>query len=153
MRGLEVRRAALDDYLSINSHQQALFGLHRPSQEGEITEYEGYPHVDFAAEIDCADKIWLIATVAGQVCGSAFAYITADRFGAVFCYLDSMYVDPGFRRAGVGRCLLENIIDFARVNGTRSIQLDVLGSNVSAERFYRELGFCTKMFTLEKELD
>lgn len=153
MHGLDVRRATLDDYPSVNSHQQALFGLHRSSEEGVIAEYEGYPYEDFAVEIDCADKIWLIATVAGQVCGSAFAYITADRYGAVFCYLDSMYVDPSFRRSGVGRRLLENIIDFARVNGTPSIQLDVLGSNISAERFYRELGFCTKMFTLEKEID
>ncbi len=51
-----------------------------------------------------------------------------------------MYVQPGSRKAGVGRRLVETIIDFARKR-VELIQLAVVSDNEQARRLYASLGF------------
>ncbi|MGH2453471.1 MAG: GNAT family N-acetyltransferase [bacterium] len=54
--------------------------------------------------------------------------------------LRGMYVQPGSRKAGVGRRLVETIIDFARKR-VELIQLAVVSDNEQARRLYASLGF------------
>jgi len=54
--------------------------------------------------------------------------------------LVGMYVRPSARRAGVGRRLVETIIEFAR-HHVELIQLAVVSDNEQARRLYERLGF------------
>ncbi len=51
-----------------------------------------------------------------------------------------MYVQPSSRKAGVGRRLVETIIDFARQR-VELIQLAVVIDNEQARRLYASFGF------------
>jgi ribosomal protein S18 acetylase RimI-like enzyme len=51
-----------------------------------------------------------------------------------------MYVRPDVRKAGVGRRLVEAVIDFARQH-VEILQLSVVSDNESARRLYAGLGF------------
>jgi ribosomal protein S18 acetylase RimI-like enzyme len=51
-----------------------------------------------------------------------------------------MYVRPDFRRSGIGRRLVERVVDHAR-GRVELIQLVVLSDNLVARRLYRGLGF------------
>jgi ribosomal protein S18 acetylase RimI-like enzyme len=51
-----------------------------------------------------------------------------------------MYVRPDARRAGIGRRLVETIIDFGR-SRVELIQLSVVRDNEDARRLYTRLGF------------
>jgi ribosomal protein S18 acetylase RimI-like enzyme len=51
-----------------------------------------------------------------------------------------MYVRPEARKAGVGRQLVEAVIDFARQN-VEILQLSVVSDNEPARRLYARLGF------------
>ncbi len=51
-----------------------------------------------------------------------------------------MYVRPGSRKSGVGRRLVETIIEFARER-VEVIQLAVVSDNEQARRLYARLGF------------
>jgi ribosomal protein S18 acetylase RimI-like enzyme len=51
-----------------------------------------------------------------------------------------MYVRPSARKAGVGRRLVETIIEFARQR-VELIQLSVVSDNKRARRLYERLGF------------
>ena len=51
-----------------------------------------------------------------------------------------MYVRPSARKAGVGRRLVETIIEFAR-HRVELIQLSVVSDNEPARRLYERLGF------------
>jgi ribosomal protein S18 acetylase RimI-like enzyme len=62
--------------------------------------------------------------------------------------LVGMYVRPSSRRAGVGRRLVETIIEFAR-GRIELIQLSVVADNHEARRLYASLGFVE--FGLEKK--
>ena len=55
--------------------------------------------------------------------------------------LVSMWVAPGSRRSGVGRALIDAVVDDARLHGSRSVLLWVADGNEAAERLYESQGF------------
>ena len=56
-------------------------------------------------------------------------------------YVDNIAVFPEFRGHGVGRTLMEALIEKARENGGVFITLEVRTSNLPAIAMYRSLGF------------
>ena len=52
-----------------------------------------------------------------------------------------LYVRQAYRRLGLGRQLVETVLDAARVAGYHSVLLDTLDDMESARALYRELGF------------
>jgi ribosomal protein S18 acetylase RimI-like enzyme len=57
------------------------------------------------------------------------------------CEMKRLYVRPAYRGHGVGRALIERIIEDAGQAGYASIRLDSLPSMKRALQLYRELGF------------
>ena len=56
-------------------------------------------------------------------------------------FVGGMWVDPAFRRRGVGRALLEQGITFLRLAGQRELSLWVTRGHEGVVAFYRGLGF------------
>jgi len=56
-------------------------------------------------------------------------------------HLLNVAVHPVERGSGVGRCLVEAVIDEGRSSGARVVYLEVRAGNVAARRLYRHLGF------------
>jgi ribosomal-protein-alanine N-acetyltransferase len=56
-------------------------------------------------------------------------------------HLESMAVDPGWRRLGYGRALVEKLVRKLSVKHRTRITLQVRESNLAAQVFFRELGF------------
>jgi ribosomal-protein-alanine N-acetyltransferase len=52
-----------------------------------------------------------------------------------------MWVDPGFRGAGVGRAMVDAVIAQARAAGKRRLILHVVAGNDPAEGLYEQAGF------------
>ena len=50
-------------------------------------------------------------------------------------------VDPAFQRRGLGRALLEQVIDEVEKRGVVTLWLEVRASNVAAIALYESLGF------------
>jgi GNAT superfamily N-acetyltransferase len=80
----------------------------------------------FVAEID--------GVVAGTISGG-----DADVSGAAG--MTAMWVDPAFRRRGVGDLLVKTLIDWARGAGYEEMFLWVTEGNANAERLYARNGF------------
>jgi len=55
--------------------------------------------------------------------------------------LTAMWVDPGFRRQGIGALLVQRVIDWARETGYSHLVLWVVDGNESAEKLYVRHGF------------
>jgi GNAT superfamily N-acetyltransferase len=75
-----------------------------------------------------------------EIVGVAGLLIREGRKEAHKALLVGMYVRPGARKAGVGRRLVETIIEFARPR-VELIQLAVVSDNRPARRLYESLGF------------
>jgi GNAT superfamily N-acetyltransferase len=52
-----------------------------------------------------------------------------------------MWVDPRFRRRGVGEALVQTVVDWATEEGFREVFLWVTAVNATAERLYARNGF------------
>jgi len=57
------------------------------------------------------------------------------------CEMKRLYVRPGFRGLGLGRKLVEAILEAGRIRGFRCMVLDTLDRLVPARMIYEELGF------------
>lgn len=64
---------------------------------------------------------------------------TTDHVNAA--EMKRLYVRQAYRRLGLGRQLVESVLDAARVAGYHSVLLDTLDDMESARALYTELGF------------
>jgi ribosomal protein S18 acetylase RimI-like enzyme len=57
------------------------------------------------------------------------------------CYLEYLWVDPDFRRAGVASWLLRTVLDRLQASRVHTVWLYILDGNEPAMRLYRRFGF------------
>ena len=80
-----------------------------------------------------------LAMDAGVPCGMVGCFL--GREDASRGHLVAMWVAPAHRRAGVGRELVDAVVDWTRAKGVGEVRLTVTSNNDSAIGFYRALGF------------
>jgi GNAT superfamily N-acetyltransferase len=68
------------------------------------------------------------------------------------CYLEELYVAPDQRGQGLGRAIMETVLDLARAEGAGDIHLGTDDEDHAAHNLYRSLGFRREGFWMEREL-
>src|SRR2546425_4490531 len=79
---------------------------------------------------------FLVAERQGVVAGYVVAHSAADE-GEIL----NLGVAPAHRRQGIGRALVERVLQELAGLGVRTVYLEVRASNASARRLYESLGF------------
>ena len=91
-----------------------------------------------AASIRAPDVNVLVACIHENIAGFGIM-----RYGDDDAHLDLLAVAPPYRRAGVGRQLLEWLEKCAVVAGIFSVALEVRAGNDGAQLFYKRMGYRT----------
>jgi ribosomal-protein-alanine N-acetyltransferase len=91
-----------------------------------------------AASIRAPEVNVLVARIHENIAGFGVM-----RYGDEIAHLDLLAVAPPYRRAGVGRQLLEWLEKCAVVAGIFSVTLEVRAGNEGAQFFYERLGYRT----------
>jgi ribosomal-protein-alanine N-acetyltransferase len=91
-----------------------------------------------AASIRAPNVNVLVAGIDGKIAGFAIM-----RYGDDDAHLDLLAVAPPYRRAGVGRRLIEWLEECAVVAGIFSVELEVRVGNEVAQLFYKSMGYHT----------
>jgi len=88
------------------------------------------------------ESVVLVALEYTAPCGFTQLY---PLFSSLRCrpiwMLSDLFVDPGRRRGGVGRQLMEAAHAFAREQGAAAIELDTAHTNSAAQALYESLGY------------
>lgn len=107
-----------------------------------------------ALEAVCFTNPWTQEMLEQQVRGSDVArvYVLRGPGGAIvaFCscwvivdelHVNTIAVDPGYRRSGLARALMQGVMQEAVRDGCGKATLEVRESNTPARRLYATLGF------------
>lgn len=87
-------------------------------------------------------EIAFVAELEGIIVGFACLRVTRS-----ICYefalaeLTELYIEESYRRRGVGRALIEQAERVAQEQGAESLMLLTGGKNLTAQEFYRSLGY------------
>lgn len=111
----------------------------------------------YGRESQLSDEEWIERSRRwnGEHATGYLAFVTPDEnkaCGLVACYAEqvgsvrtghviSMWVDPAYRRAGVGAMLIEALKNWAQAHGAEELTLMVTSVNQGAMDFYRRVGF------------
>jgi len=114
-----------------------------------LAEYERLSHLVAATEEGLRAALIgprpaaeaIIARAGDEAIGFAVYFPTFSTFaGRPGIYLEDLYVEPHWRRRGVGRKLLAYVARVAAARGCDKLHWSVLDWNEPALRFYRRLG-------------
>ena len=72
--------------------------------------------------------------------------------GYKWSYISDIYVRPTYRRQGIGRKLIQAIVEYLKSVGSGHVRLAVWRGNSGAMKLYEELGFRMHMYTLQIDL-
>ena len=88
-------------------------------------------------KVDCARSI--LVEVEGRIVGYVLFWFLPEEVD-----IHNIAVHPDFRRQGIGRLLLEQVVAAARHQDRVRVTLDVRFSNAPAQKLYRSFGFVTR---------
>jgi diamine N-acetyltransferase len=135
---LEIREAKAQDLPALLRMMRSLAEQPPaiPFDEGEVRaaldKFLGH------AELGQAWLLWLGEKPAGYVIltlGYSFEFRGRDAF------IDELYIEPEFRRRGLGRRALEYLEEKARASGVNALHLEVDRGNDPAQELYRRTGY------------
>ena len=98
-------------------------------------------HRDKIRRIAAAGWPFLVADLGGQLAGYAYVTQFRDRAAYRFTAEDSIYVHPGRMRRGVGKTLLEALIDRSAAHGFRTIIAVIGGAEPASIALHDACGF------------
>lgn len=134
-----IRQAAYDDLPAIRdllgvTWHDTYDSIHGSERVAEITKR--WHSVEILTEfLEHPNGHLLVAETGGQINGTAYAQLEPDSFVDIF----SLYVAPGSQGGGVGKALLNTVID--TFPGVSLLRLGVMPENTRAIRFYEHNGF------------
>lgn len=153
---VQIRRATARDVREILPVWGELAGFHAhldpaftPSPQWP-REYGAYLRTLMGRD----DAIAVVAREGPQIIGYAIGRITTlppffeHRYRG---YIHDVYVRDAHRRQGIGRRMVEEILDWLRQRSVNIVELTVAANN-DAVRFWERLGFQTYMHQMKLEL-
>ncbi|MDB5488799.1 MAG: N-acetyltransferase [Reyranella sp.] len=149
---LAIRPARPADYEALCALFDELDEFHRQARPDFFRPFDGPPRTREAVERWCSGpgSTVLVADANGDVIGLAVLLRrTPSSFaGAVpreVVELDNLVVRGDRRSRGVGRCLLDAVLDWSRALGASHVEVAVHAFNRDARRFYERFGFATSI--------
>ncbi len=114
------------------------------NRAAELFRAHGYPQVSDHPIPDAAylrglidgKQVWVVADAGDQAVGFAFASSVAG-----YLHLAELSVDPAHGRKGIGRALVQAIIDAARRQSARGVSLTTFRDVPFNQPYYARLGF------------
>ncbi|MBS1623100.1 MAG: GNAT family N-acetyltransferase [Bacteroidetes bacterium] len=86
----------------------------------------------------------IVAEDEGKIAGYVIAHVSLTPDVFVIrrrMYVQDMVIEPAYRRQGIAKQLMSEVLDFAREQEVEKIDLLVAVQNEGANKFWQEMGF------------
>lgn len=82
----------------------------------------------------------LVVAIDNEVKGMALYYTSYSTWKGRCLYLEDLYIQPEYRRGGLGKELFSRLINLAKERGVKRMDWQVLEWNEPAIQFYEKIG-------------
>lgn len=82
----------------------------------------------------------LVAVNEGEIIGFSSFFFAYYSWSGKAIYMDDLYIRPGFRNLGLGKRLLNEVIELAKREQCTKLRWQVSRWNTEAIEFYRKMG-------------
>lgn len=107
-------------------------------QVEKICLAEGWSKTAISALLTREDVVYLVATAGENVCGIAGMYLVLDEG-----QITNVAVLPAYRKQGIGKLLIQQLIETGKTHGVNLFTLEVASRNATAIKLYGGFGFQT----------
>ena len=154
----EIRKARAADredvvrlWMDLLRSQATLDARYTPADDAQVRWRN-----DYGEWLDRESRRLFVADVEGRVCG----FISAERSspapifeGRSEVYVDEIFVEPDYRRRGLGRKLVGAVREWAESLGAERIRAGLLAANDEGRAFWKLVGGEPMTITIGIELD
>jgi len=141
-KGVKIRLASVEDFDHLEPLLQELIG----DPVGDRLEA-------FSSAVERDEYITYVAELDDDIVGFVDLWILPDPgHGALLGYLTGLIVQKARRRGGIGKALVEAVVETARKRGVAEIHVTTKMENAPAQRLYNSIGFTKRHTTLEMEM-
>ena len=132
----DVRESDAEAIAAIYGHH-VLHGIASYDLEPPPAEF----HRDKIGRIQAARWPFIVADAEGDVAGYAYVTRFRDRAAYRFTAEDSIYVHPGAMRCGIGKALLDELLERSAAFGFRTVIAVIGGAEPSSIALHAKCGF------------
>ncbi len=134
------------------SHFDGVFALLRQLWPAKELDHETLRQI-FDQAVVAKSRILLHAAVGHEVVGFGSMTLKMHLWHAgLIAWVDELVIDENHRGQGIGKLLLESLLDLARQRGCRAMELDSAFHRLAAHAFYQEMGFEKRAFLFSKRI-
>ena len=156
---LLIRQATADDFEALCELFEDVEALHREALPHVFRKPEGRGWIQEAVAAATAgdDAVIFIAESGGRVAGLVHAAIRCAPDVPImvprrYVMIHDVVVGKDFRRAGIGRALIERVHEWALARDVAEVELNVWEFNKPALALYKEMGYETVRRRMSKRL-
>ena len=91
--------------------------------------------------LDSPKHCWRLVEAAGRPVGFGLIYLMTPLSTPPGAYIHWTYLDEPYRRRGVGRLLLDHLLEWAKGQGVGRVELQFIEGNGQAAAFWPKVGF------------
>jgi GNAT superfamily N-acetyltransferase len=86
-------------------------------------------------------QVWFIQAGSQDVGHVVVTFCYSMEYGGLIAFVDDLFVQPAFRRAGLGAAALAEVREFCKTRGVRAILVETGRDNAAAQALYQRVGF------------
>lgn len=122
----------------------ALLRVYAPYTFAAVSFEEGPPSLEaFAARICDISAVYpyIVCEVDGEIAGYAYAHLYRERAAYRWNVETTIYLAPAFHRQGIGRALMERLLEMLRRQGVRMAYSCITLPNPASVGLHEAMGF------------
>ena len=130
--------------MATEADAQALLAIYAPYTRGTASFEDGPPALEeFAARIRDISAVYpyIVCEVDGEIAGYAYAHLYKERAAYRWNVEVTIYLSPAFHRRGIGRALMQRLLEMLRRQGVRMAYSCITLPNPASTGLHAAMGF------------
>jgi ribosomal protein S18 acetylase RimI-like enzyme len=113
----------------------------------QLTNERHKAKILFQKELNERSRYWPVVEINGKIVGYGQAYIREGASG-----IGRVYVKRGFRRQGIGKMLMNHLLDYLKKKKVKEIESYVYTKNKPSLTLHKQLGFRPESYRMVKRI-